>query len=41
VAHMREGRGVYRVLVARFEGRGRWEDLGVGGRITLIWTLGR
>jgi hypothetical protein len=21
--------------------RDHWEDLGVGGRITLIWTLGR
>jgi hypothetical protein len=30
-----EGRGVYRILV------GRPEDLVVGGRITLRWTLGR
>jgi len=28
-----EGRGT--------EGRDHWEDLGVGGRITLRWTLGR
>jgi hypothetical protein len=33
VAHMGEGRCVY-----RFFG---WEDLGVGGRITLSWTLGK
>jgi hypothetical protein len=32
---MGEGRGVYRILV------GKPEDLGVGGRITLKWTLGR
>jgi len=41
VAHMEEGRGVYRVLVGRPEGKNHWEDLGVGGRITLRWTLGR
>jgi hypothetical protein len=41
VARMGEGRGVYRVLVGRPEGKNHWEDLGVGGRITLRWTLGR
>jgi hypothetical protein len=41
VARMGEGRGVYRVLVGRPEGRDHWEDLGVGGRIKLRWTLGR
>jgi hypothetical protein len=48
VARMGEGRGVYRVLVGRSEGkrplgrpRRRWEDLGVGGKTTLRWTLGR
>jgi hypothetical protein len=38
---MREGRDVYRVLVGSLEGRDHWEDLGVGGRIALRWTLGR
>jgi hypothetical protein len=36
-----EGRSVYRVLVGRPEGKRPLEDLGVGGRITLKWTLGR
>jgi hypothetical protein len=36
-----EGRGVYRVLVERPKGKRPLEDLGVGGRITLRWTLGR
>jgi hypothetical protein len=42
VAHMEEGRGVYRVLVRRPEGK---RPLGkprhIGGRRTLCWTLGR
>jgi hypothetical protein len=37
---MGEGRGVYRILVGRPEDKNHWEDLGVGGRITLRWTLG-
>jgi hypothetical protein len=41
VARMGEGRGVYRILVGRPEGKNHWEDLGVGRRITLSWTLGR
>jgi hypothetical protein len=41
VARMGEGRGVYGVLVGRPEGMNHWEDLGVGGMITLSWTLGR
>jgi hypothetical protein len=35
VARMGEGRGVYRVLVGNPKIRDHWEDLGVGGRITL------
>jgi hypothetical protein len=38
---MEDGRDVYRVLVGRPEGRRNWEELGVGGRIILSWTLGR
>jgi hypothetical protein len=38
---MGEGRVVYRVLIGRPKARDHWEDLGVGGRITLRWTLGR
>jgi hypothetical protein len=38
---MGEERGVYRVLVRRPEGKRPLEDLGVGGRITLRWILGR
>jgi hypothetical protein len=41
VACMDEGRGVYRVFVGRPEGKRPLEDLGVGGRIILRWTLGR
>jgi hypothetical protein len=35
VAHMGEGRCVYRVLVGRPKGKRPLEDLGVGGQITL------
>jgi hypothetical protein len=41
VARMGEGRDIYRILVGRPEGKNHWEDLGLGGRITLRWTLGR
>jgi hypothetical protein len=36
-----EGRAVYRVLVGMSKGKRHWEGLGIGGRITLSWTLGR
>jgi hypothetical protein len=38
LAGMGEGRGVYRVLVGRPEGK---RPVVVGGKITLRWTLGR
>jgi hypothetical protein len=41
VARMGEGRGVYRVLVGKPEGKRPLRDLGLGGRITLKWTLGK
>ena len=41
VAHMGVGRGVYRVLVGKPEGRDRWVDPGVDGRIILGWTFRR
>jgi hypothetical protein len=41
VACMGEGRGFCRVLVGGPRGRDHRGDLGVGGRITLGWTLGR
>jgi hypothetical protein len=41
VARMREGRGVYRVLVWRPEGKRPLGRPRRRGRITLRWTLGR
>jgi hypothetical protein len=41
VARIGEGRGVYRVWLVSPKARDHWEDLGVGGRITLRWALGR
>jgi hypothetical protein len=41
VARMGDGRDAYRVLVGRPERRDDWEDLGIGGRIIFIRTLGR
>jgi hypothetical protein len=41
VARMGEGRGVYRVLVGRPEGKRPLGRPGRGGMIILRWTLGR
>jgi hypothetical protein len=41
VGHMGDGRGVYRVLGGGQKARDHWEDLSLGGRITLRWTFGR
>jgi hypothetical protein len=41
VARKRERRGVYRVWLGGPNVREHWEDLGVGGRITLRRILGR
>jgi len=41
VARMEERRGVYRILVGRPVGKRPLGDLGIGGRITLRWILGR
>jgi hypothetical protein len=36
-----EEKGIYRVLLGGPKYKDHWEDLGVGGMITLIWNLGR
>jgi hypothetical protein len=41
VARMGKTRGVYSVRIGGPKGREHWEDLVVGGRITLRWTLER
>jgi hypothetical protein len=41
VARIGKGRCVYRVLVGRLENKNHWEDLSVGGRITLKCNLER
>jgi len=41
VAHMGEGRGVYRVLVGKQRERHHWGDPGVDGRIILGWMFGK
>jgi len=41
VARMGEGRGVYRVLVGKPEGRNQWGDLGVDRWIILGWISRR
>jgi hypothetical protein len=39
VERVGEGKGAYRVLVGRLEGRNNLEDLGVDGRIILTWIF--
>jgi hypothetical protein len=41
VAHMEKGRVCTGFWFGRRKRRDHWEDLGVGGRVTLRWTLGR
>jgi hypothetical protein len=41
VACMGEERKVYKVLVGKPEGKGHWEDQGVGGKMGSEWILGR
>jgi hypothetical protein len=41
VAHMGEGRNLYRVLVGNPEGKNHLEDQGVDGRMGSNCTLGR
>jgi hypothetical protein len=41
VARMGKGRDVYRILIGRPEGKRPLGRPGVGGRITLRWTLGK
>jgi hypothetical protein len=41
VTRMVEGRGVCRCWLGGPKVRDHWEDIGVGRRITLRWTLGR
>jgi hypothetical protein len=41
VAHVGRGEVFTGFSLGGLKGRDYWEDLGVGGRITLSWTLGR
>jgi hypothetical protein len=41
VARIVEGRIIYTIWLGGPKGRDHWEDLSVGGRITLTRTLGR
>jgi hypothetical protein len=39
--YIMKGGGVYRVLIGMPKGKNHWKDLGIGGKITLRWSLGR
>jgi hypothetical protein len=41
VAHMGQGRGFYGVWLGGLKVGDQWEDIVVGGRITLKWTIWR
>jgi len=41
VACMGEIRNAYKIVVGKYEGKNYSEDLGVDGRITLEWILGK
>jgi hypothetical protein len=41
VTRMGEGRGVYRILVGKPEGKRPLGRPRLGGRLTFSWTLGR
>jgi hypothetical protein len=41
VAHMGEGRNMYRVLLGKPKGKNHLKDQGVDGRMESKWTLGR
>jgi hypothetical protein len=41
VAHMGRGEVLIGFWMGGPKARDHWEDLGIGGRITLRWTLGR
>jgi hypothetical protein len=38
---MGEIRNAYKIVVGKYEGKNYSEDLGVDGRITLEWILGK
>jgi hypothetical protein len=41
VARMGEVRGAYNISVGNMKGGDHWEDLGIDGRITIRWILGK
>jgi hypothetical protein len=41
VTRMGQGRGVYRVLVGKPEGKYHWRDQGIDGRLILRWIFSK